>query len=214
MKQLGQTAYVDNHLFSLLPLYFKTNDSYKDIDNRGLLERYLNIFCVEIDDEVADYIDNVGLLADAENISALPHSDASKFLIHISDDVGNPPDIEDESGNHDYYEKLLRYVLEIYRVKGTSRSVELYLRLMGYTISNLIEYPASANKYDDSLSYDDSLIYDSGTAFYLEWELVITDLPGTSTKSPAQSWLDNYLKEAIETFLMPINTILLSVTYI
>ena len=42
---------------------------------------------------------------------------------------------------------------------------------------------------------------------------MITDKPGTGTKSPPQAWLDNYLKPALQNFIVPIWAELGSLTY-
>jgi hypothetical protein len=211
MRTLAKTSTRPNYLFGLLPHYFKENDSYKDGNGEGLLERYLEIFCAEVDNEVAPYIDNAHYLFDAEGLSNLPHSDPDIFLDYLAELFGNPPYL----GTDDQYKALIRHIVWILKTKGTKTSVELFLNLLGYTISSFTEQTPVTHIYDATptvLEYDDSLIYDEGFNFYSDWDIVITDMPGTGTKSPTSNWL-NDLKQAIQKFLAPIFANLNSVTY-
>ncbi len=215
MITFGKTSVKPNHLFGKLPYYFKDNDTYKDVNNEGLLERYLEIFCAELDAEVSPYIDELPDIVDAEALSGLTRENPLDFLNVISDSLGNPPDI----GTENEYVTLLRHIVWIYKTKGTRKSLELFLAIFGYTIDNMTESATSEVTYDADtpVDYDDSLTYDIGFAFYSDWELVITDYPGTSTGNPitkyGTGWLD-LLKEAIQTFISPIFATLGSVTYV
>ena len=46
------------YLFDKLPGFFKREDTFKDGNDEGLLERYLKIFGEELDENVSDDIDN------------------------------------------------------------------------------------------------------------------------------------------------------------
>jgi hypothetical protein len=211
MRTLAKTASRPNYLFSLLPQYFKENDSYKDGNNEGLLERYLEIFCAEVDSQVAPYIDNAHYLFDAENLGSLSGDNPDKFLDYLSSLFGNPPYM----GTDLQYKALIKHIVWILKTKGTFASVELFLNLLGYTISSYTEETFPDIIYDATptvLEYDDSLVYDDLYRFYSDWDLIITDLPGTGPKSPTSEWLTK-LKLAIQKFLCPIFATLNSVTY-
>ena len=211
-----------NHLFSKLPYYFKENDNGSKViagyEDEGRLERYFEIFCAELDAEVSPYIDDLPDIVDAEALSGLTRANPLEFLNVISDSLGNPPDIGLESE----YVTLLRHVIWIYKTKGTKKSLELFLAIFGYGIDSLTEASTTKVSYDADtpIEYDVAptpFIYDVGFAFYSDWELVITDYPGTTTGDPATKydagWLD-LLKEAIQTFISPIFATLTSVTYV
>lgn len=211
MRTLAKTSSRPNYLFSLLPHYFKENDSYKDGNGEGLLERYLEIFCAEVDSQVAPYIDNVHYLLDAENLSSLPHDDPDKFLDYLSGIFGNPPYL----GTDIQYKALIKHIVWILKSKGTFTSVELFLNLLGYTIDSYTEETFPDIIYDETptpLKYDNSISYDDLYKFYSNWDLVITDIAGTGPKSPTAEWLTK-LKQAIQKFLCPIFATLNSVTY-
>lgn len=219
MITFGKTSTKPNFLFGKLPHYFKENDSYKDGNDEGLLERYLEIFCAEIDNEVSPYIDEVLDITDAEALSGLTRDNPTELLIHISELFGNPPDIgtgESYSGDEDEYIVLIRYIIYILQTKGTRKAIEYYLAIYGYEITTLTESGSTITTYDETPTvgeYDDDGVYDEGFIFYSGFDLVITDLPGTGTKSPTQAWLDDYVKPAIQNFIAPIWAQLGSLTY-
>jgi len=211
MITFGKTASKPNSLFQKLSHYFKENDSYKDGNDEGLLERYLEIFCAEIDNEVSPYIDEVLSITDAEALSGLTRTNPTELLIHISELFGNPPDVGDE----DEYIILIRYIKHILQTKGTVKALEYFLAIYNYEIDTLTESGIIDDTYDVPIKYDNSKEYDGGIGFifYSGYDLVITDLAGTTPKNPTQTWLDNYLKSAIQQFISPIWAILGTLTY-
>lgn len=219
MITFGKTSSQPNFLFKKLPHYFKENDSYKDGNNEGLLERYLGIFCNEIDDELSLYIDELLNITDAEALLGLTKTDGIDLLIHIAETFGNPLDIgigQPYSGDQDEYIVLIRHIIHILQTKGTEQGLIYYLAIYGYEITTLTNSSTDINSYDEKptpIKYDVPIKYDTGFSFYSSFSLVITDLSGTTTKSPPQSWLDNYLKVAIQNLLTPIWAVLDTITY-
>jgi hypothetical protein len=217
MIQFSKTDLKPNNLFNTLPHYFKEHDTYVPsgvigYENDGFLERYLEALCLELDSEFSPYVDNLGYLYDALGLSNLPNSDYNKFLIHISDMLGNPPDI----GTDDQYARLLRYLTHILRVKGTRMSLDLYLALFGYKVSSMEIIPYNNIIYDATpqpFKYDNSLHYDTNLIYFFDINLVITDYDGLTTGDPGLTWL-GYLKEALGNFIMPIMTNIISITYV
>lgn len=223
MITFGKTASKPNFLFGKLPVYFKENDGGSKVvsgyEGEGTLERYMEIFCAEVDGEVSPFIDELLSITDAEALSGLTHPTPMDFLIHISGLFGNPPDIatvDAWSGDEDNYIALLRHIRQILQTKGTVKALELYLALYDYELDGAItESSVTQNRYDEStpLNYDDSGKYDYGFTFYSGYDICIKDLEGTSTKDPTQAWLDNYLKPTIQKFISPIWAELDSITY-
>ena len=211
MITFSKTSTKPNILFGKLPHYFKVNDTYKDGSGYGLLERYLEVFCNEVDNNISPYIDNIGLIVDSELLSNLPNTNKEDLLIHIADIFGNPPSI----GSDEQYKVLLRHIWDIIQSKGTTKSLSLYLAIYGYKIYSINESGVSVERYDKlptSAIYDGDTHYDDGFVFYSDYDLVITDLPGTGPKNPTSEWLD-LLKEAITQFISPIFAQLNSLTY-
>ena len=162
-----------NFFFSLLPDYFKEQDSYKDLNNEGLLERYLRNFGEEIDDEIYPFIemlldviyggksltDNILVRGDdiltygADILTYGPPKTIrdDKFLKYIAYMLGNPIDI---NGMADTYRKIINYAVAIYKVKGTIRSYELLFNLLGLKITIRETIVTEANRFDTDLQYD------------------------------------------------------------
>lgn len=220
MITFGKTSSKPNWLFSRLPQYFKSNDTYKDVNDEGLLERYLGIFCLEVDNGISPFLEDLPDITNASALTGLTRDNPTELLIHISELFGNPPDIgtgESYSGNEDDYIVLIRYIRQILQTKGTVQALIYYLAIYGYEIDTLTESAANATMYDrvpTANSYDSSGSYDVGFIFYSDFTLVITDKPGTGTKNPTQTWLDNYLAPAITKFISPIWSNLTSLTYV
>lgn len=134
-----------------LPDYFRRNDTYVDNNGDGLLMRYLSIFGDEIDQEIIPTIECYLNIIDAQNCDA-------QYLTHISDVLGNPPDI---FGDDDKYRNLLSYICSVYKIKGTKKAYELFFSLLGFDI-DLYEIPLndSVLNYDSAGEYDTDMIYD------------------------------------------------------
>ena len=202
-----------NYLFGKLPDYFKANDNYVpnavvDYTDKGLLERYLETFCAEIDAELIPPINDLGLLF---NAIGLPAGDSSKFVNLISDTMGNPPDI----GSEDLYKILLRYIIYILQTKGTRIALDLYLALFGYKVYSLDIRPYEKPYYDATptpFKFDNGYRFDSESIFYFDADLVITDYDGRTEGDPGTPWLVK-LREALGNFILPIYINLISVTY-
>lgn len=134
-------------MFSRLPLYFKVNDTYKNSEGKGLLERYLSAFGYELDFEIIPKLECYLEIIDAS--IAEP-----QYLNHISDVLGNPPDIfQDEN----IYRNLLRYILSVYKIKGTKKAYELFFQILGFNVL-IEEIPPTQEEYN----YDIAGEYDKG----------------------------------------------------
>lgn len=216
MKIFAKTSSKPNYLFGLLPSRFVEEDTYKPnavsgYTEEGLLERFLEILCLEVDNELSPYIDGVGLLVDASSLSSLPHDDPDKFIIHLAEDLGNPPDI----GSADEYKVLLTNIRLINQHKGTKTGLELFLAVFRYKISNLVESSVTQKTYDSSpaVEYDSDGEYDFGFVFYSGYNVEITDMAGTGPKNPSADFL-LLLKEAIQKYISPVFATLNELTYV
>lgn len=138
-------------IFERLPVYFKINDTYKNRNGEGLLERYLSNFGYELDFEVMPQINCYLNIIDA---TVAPAS----FLKHIADVLGNPPDV---FNSEQIYRNLLAYIVSINKIKGTRKSYELFFSILGFDIEiEEIEPVDLENFYDNGGQYDSGIIYD------------------------------------------------------
>jgi hypothetical protein len=116
-------------IFSLFGHSYKVNDSYKDIAKKGLYERLLETLGEEYDDynlvAISDLIDN----------TIVPNRILIKFITYQENQIGAPyltDDIE-------IRRKLLRFLIPIYKIKGTKTSYETMFRLFGFDVDFFIE---------------------------------------------------------------------------
>jgi hypothetical protein len=195
-----------NYIFSLFPEFYKDNDSYKDINGEGLLERYTQIFGEEIDEKIIVFAEEFTKNVDMFECDA-------KFLNHIAYALGNPPDV---LSDEDKYRKLLSYIVSVYKIKGTKRSYELLFNILGYNVSVIEHLPCEGYYYDMGYTYDEEgVIYDKFCCPCSQYEIAFSsqdDDCETATINPiSQTILDNLYK--IIFFIEPINAKLLSLTY-
>lgn len=198
-------VFFKDYMFSLLPWYFKKNDTFKDNDNKGLLERYLSIFGQEIDEEIIPKIEcymNIIVAQECE----------SRFLIHLSDVLGNPPDV---FNNETQYRNLLAYIVSIYKIKGTKAAYELFFGLLGFTIE-LVELSVTnaESQYNNDGSYDtgdSDSIYDQTKCSPCS-DYDITFFPKDLTNLVLSSDTLDALNDAID-FNEPINATLNNLTF-
>lgn len=178
---------------SILPEYLLENDSHKNSDGKGLLERFMQNFGEEIDEELypflTDFLDNLlnPLLCDP------------KYLIHISFILGLPPTIDNNTAT---YRRILMYAVQIYKLKGTKKSYQLLFNLIGINIEILEETPRKSARYDDGLFYDDNNNYDQDCDNCSYYTILYYD-PLNPLDPVPQPVLDLFSK--IICFVQPIN---------
>ena len=187
-------AFFKNYLFNLLPAYFHKADSNKDSNNEGTLNRFLQALGDDLDTEVVTYIES---FTDILEIETTP----SKFINYLSYTLGNPPDIfKDEV----LYKKLLRYILNVYKIKGTRESYELYFSMLGFNVTIIEENDSLVDLYDASTeAYDNTVtIYDDGCKPCSPYDVIFTSV--ASPLAPLNSTTLQNLRDIIF-FVEPIN---------
>jgi hypothetical protein len=174
--------------FRQFPEYHQVNDSYKDINGEGLLQRYLRGFGVELDEEFIPYIDSFIDIIDLEKCD-------DKFLPLIAYLLGSPPNMD---GTYATYRKLLLYAIALYKVKGTIQAYNIIANILGMSITIQEAIPAKKITYDDDSNphYDEGFIYDSTCDNCSDYTIVYTG-------AVPQETLDAFDK--IRPFIEPIN---------
>lgn len=200
---------LNNFLWSTIPQELADIDSYKDLDGRGLLERYVSIFDEELQEE---------LVVKLENFSRelTPATAADQFLSEIAYSVGSPPDV---MGGINKYREVLTSIIGIYKVKGTTRSYKLFFRLFGMDCRIVEHFPLD-NKYDvPGNRYDDKTInaqpYDQNaeTMGYIDYTIEYFNLPGYQV-APLNAAQKSLFIEAVRSTLEPIDCRLRAMNYI
>lgn len=142
-------VFFKDYLFGKLPEYFKTDDTYVDLNQEGLLERYLRNFGMELDENILPFIDNFMDLFDATKCQA-------SLLPHLSFILGIPITIDNTEAT---YRKVLQYAIQLYKVKTTSVSYEMLFNFIGLEVTVLEDEPIGPVTYDATPVY----IYDDPT---------------------------------------------------
>ena len=189
-----------------LPKYFKINDTYKDAQGEGLLERYLKIYGIELDEEIIPYADGYISGNSTTNSIIDPLTCDEEYLIHIAYEMGNPPDLQISP---DVYRSLLRYIVSFYKVKGTKTGYKIFFALLGYDVT-VVEYDKQNYRYDSGVLYDSGHKYDEGCSYCGEYELVVTSYNIDCTSGQIEILelaVFELLQEAIA-FNEPINAVL------
>lgn len=187
-----------DYLVKRLPGYIIDTDSYKDINDKGFVQRYIEIFGEELDDYYSDKLENLSDLYS-------PLSCDPVYLDYIATMLGDLPRY---LSNNDDFAQLLTYILSIYRAKGTKKSYQAILGTLGFNSVTLNEFNPGTGVYDeDPLTYyDTGLLYDDGCKTCSDYEVVLT---GTG---PITAELFQKAKELIA-IVEPLGATLLNIYY-
>lgn len=198
---------INDYLFKLLPDYFKQNDSYKNNFNKGILERYMDIFGNELDAWVVPYIECV---MDINN----PQVAQEKFLDHISDSWGSPSDLFLST---DRYRNQLKTILSLHKSKGTLGQVTNMFYLFGYDlVIERIPTDSTYYYYDTEANYDEGGVYDTFGCLPC-WRYTATIEQNSNHDASSPDATDNTIFEKLKSLLteeQPINAELVSFTLI
>lgn len=130
-----------------------------DSNQEGLLERYLRNFGMELDESIVPFINNFLDLFDAVKCQ-------KNLLPHLAFILGLPITIDDTEAT---YRKVLKYAIQLYKIKGTAQSYGMLFNLIGLEVSVIEDTPGISVIYDASpvFIYDDPTgvrLYDTGCA--------------------------------------------------
>lgn len=186
-----------DYIVGLMPTYMKDYDSYKDLDGKGFVERYLEIFGMELDEF---YYPKIEAMINEVN----PLTAQSGFLDYIAYAMG---DIDNITSNEDEYRRFISFVISIFKVKGRFLSYQAILYPLHVVATAINEIPVAVVRYDSGLTYDQvGIAYDQGCPTCSDYELTMTsDLPLTSD-------LYNRILSAIA-IVEPINAKLTKITF-
>lgn len=209
---------IKKFLWDLFPLFYQEYDTYKDQESKGVLQRFVENFGIEVDDEVLKYLDENQDEYFLKNIQAL-ESD-NKFLPILKDILGNPPGIL-EGEEH---RKMLQYIVPIYKIKGTHLSYKLFLNLLGFDVEIIEHDPLDSISeitdeiitydFDTPIDYDKGFLYDSflgeseiGCPYCSDYSLLL----GSTQVALTQDVMDK-IKQII-VFIEPINAVLREILF-
>ena len=179
-------------LVDLLPQYFRDNDSYKDSNGEGILERLLTIFGDYFKDEIQTPIDGILNVIDVETtdprllnflwelMGAVPYAYGVMMSNNswktYSPESPNDPGSWSEVSSSEFplpdSRNLLKFVTSIYKKKGTLDFYPLLLSFYGYECTVKDESgdyldPTPADRASEYIPlYDDEeMLYDDGVTY-------------------------------------------------
>lgn len=202
-------SYFKDWLFNKLPNYYHQNDSYKDVNGKGLLQRYLENIGEDIDNNILPFIDNLLDIIDPTKQGDTDY----KFLNHLAYTVGSPPDIFlGDPAQAEKYAKLINHIVSIYKIKGTKKSFVSFFALLGYTV-DVIEWPLTdPTLFDIGQTFDDDFLMDQGcedcSEFSILNQAILNNGTCGQTGNPVLDPSLFSLMVEMAAFLQPINTIL------
>lgn len=198
-----QTLFED-FFFRQLPLYFKANDSYKNVDGEGLLERFLKVPGIELDNYIIPKAETYMEIRDA-NLTP------DNLLPSLAKDLGSPPNLLIDPAD---FRKLLTYIVTFYKIKGTKEAYELFFAFLGYIVT-IIEYPPADSRMDIGLLMDDGNLMDNACPVCSDYEIVLMLAGSECDPTVVPTYLDQDLIALINiivSFAEPIHANLVGIT--
>jgi len=185
--------------FESLPHFFKDNDTYVDVSDEGLLERFLKIFQTESEQYVTDL----------ENMETLQASATTQlqFLDYIAEYMGSPPDTFEDT---DWYSVLLENIAIINRNRGTTESLQNFFKIMGTTCT-VTATLSTYYTHDSGETHDDTDVHHDGYCYpcvgieidVLDPTFIITQLNITTLTQSTRRIIQSIL-----VYFLPINSLL------
>lgn len=141
------------NLINLLPSYFKKNDTYKNEEGKGILERFLSVCGDYFKSNISDRIDTLLDIMDLDfDSSSLSDDDPRKEYEHLflnqiweflgeipygysalynNNSDGNPWIINASIIPRAECKRLLKYAISLYKIRGTLDFYNILLRFYG-----------------------------------------------------------------------------------
>lgn len=139
---------LSRYFFGSLPRYFWENDSYKDNEGKGFVQRFTTVAQLEAET----------IHGDIKNLSQAmsPGEVKDSHLYMLGSIFGDPPTL---FLNKAYYRKLLENLPNLLKRKGTLQALKDIFLIMGVTAS-ITDITPTKPKYDLGLKYDEGHKYD------------------------------------------------------
>lgn len=187
-------------LINLLPFYFKDKDTYKDENDEGILERFLDICGLYFRDDVKPDIDNLLDYIDSDKAHPMILNHIWEFLGSIPYaygaiyDGGSWDKYKDKELNREIWEQeiinnspraysrdILKYVISLYKIRGTLSFYDMLLRFYG--MSCIVDDP-TGDLQDPNSTIQSLDIY----PVYYDEEDTIQGNPISYDEDPLNMW--------------------------
>jgi hypothetical protein len=193
--------HIKRHLFFSLPSYFMVEDSNRDDQNMGTLERFLDVFSIE----AANTYLETGQLPTLLNPVTCPETHLHLLGAHY----GIPPTMFQLKT---YYRKLLSAFSHLMGFKGTLEGLEKFFALFGVKVE-VEDVTTPASIYDTLIQHDDRIRYDTENPLFFFICIKIIDPEGNFPVNPLEG--GETLKRLYDLcyFMIPINVFIQCINY-
>jgi hypothetical protein len=184
-------------IFQYFGVNSKVKDTFKDVNGKGINERYQECLGEGYDDELQDLLDNF------IDRTIVPAEILSRLIPYMEYNLGNPVVVSNDVSMR---RKMIQFAHRIYNIKSTKLSYEILLRMLGFDTVVIQEFTITSG-FDSDLTFDDpSRTFDQGNRACNYYSVLLT---GAISISPQ-------INEAIFRildYLEPINADLREVLY-
>lgn len=189
--------FLKEYVISLVDDYILSSDSYKDVNGKGFVQRYLEIFGAELDEYYYPLIEGLENEWNPLTVTNTGYLDYIAFLL------GDIPNIATDTES---YRRVLTYIVSIYKIKGTLKSIYAILYPLKVVVTDIVELDPGAVQYDTGLTYDDGHLYDNNCPQCSEFDLEVTSVLALTTE------LYNKILDTLP-LVLPINFKLRTLTF-
>jgi len=184
---------IKDTIFSLFDFTDSTDDLYQE-SGKGFEQRFQELLAGDLDDHelesLTDFVQNL----------IVPATMQSDFLLSRQEEKGIAIGL---SGQLVVNRRTIQYAHRIFRIRGTKRSYQLLLKLIGVENSDVIIHPGASGWDSGTL---DSRRLDSGCSDCLEYTLTLMGVNQTPE-------LDRAIEKIVE-FCEPANAKLRAVVFL
>lgn len=191
---------IRKHLFESLPAYFHFQDSNKDGDGKGLVQRLFEIFEMELG---YSYSMTSGLTSLQD-----PKDCPEDLLPFLGAQYSLPPTI---FGDTTLYRKLLEGFPSLMQYKGTHQGLTMMFNLFGATLE-IVDVTPELSFYDSALDHDvETVLHDYNVKHFFFIEVSISDPESYFGNFPGNPEKIQELYNLLY-FMLPINVFIKKIT--
>lgn len=211
-----------NYIPGLLPNSIIDRDSYKDVDGKGFVERFLGAFGNELDNSHSSKLELISQLYEPMSVLELlgestfdstfdetfggPDINIPQYLDNFAIALGDIPRFLTDDRD---FARFLTYLLAIWKIKGTAKSYKALLTILGHSNLSITETLPFEMVYDKvpPILYDDpGIFYDLNCSTCSDYQIILTTTIPLTGDNYKKLWELIYLVE-------PINVILSQITW-
>lgn len=137
-------------VFDKFGAFYKLYDTYQDLDGKGILERYMEMFGKETDDSYYSFshLDNAFLSASIKE----------ELIVFLEETFGNLPKISESTTLR---KRVLKFAIFLLQVKGTLQALITLLRWLGFTNVTIQDNLRNFGFDSDTTFDDEDRVFDS-----------------------------------------------------